>query len=58
MKRTLWIVILGIILVVLVVRTITGHMDNPFSGIRGFGTWFAALLTLAILSFLYKPLPE
>jgi hypothetical protein len=57
MKRLLWIGILGLILLVLIMRTITGHMDNPFTSIEGFGTWFAALLTFAIMSFLYNDNP-
>ena len=57
MKRYIWIGILAIILVVLVVRTVQGDMENPFGSARGIGIWFAALLTLAILSFLYNDNP-
>ncbi|MBD3237865.1 MAG: hypothetical protein GF330_14295 [Candidatus Eisenbacteria bacterium] len=57
MKRALWIIITGIIVAVLVVRTASGNMESPFAGIEGFGTWFAALLTLAIMSFLYDDNP-
>ncbi len=57
MKRTIWLVVLGLVLVVLVIRTVTGNMDNPFTSFAGFGTWFAALLTLTIMSFLYDDNP-
>jgi hypothetical protein len=57
MKRIIWLAVLALIVVVLVIRTATGNMDNPFTSIEGFGTWFAALLTLAIMSFLYDDNP-
>jgi hypothetical protein len=54
MKRAPWIAIAGILLVVLIVHAVRGHMANPFTSAQGIGIWFAALLTLAILSFLYR----
>ena len=57
MKRIVWAVVLGLIVLVLVVRTVQGHMPSPFASFDGFGTWFAALLTLAIMSFLYDDNP-
>jgi len=57
MRRALWIVVLGIILVALVTHALQGDMPNPFGSREGFGVWFAALLTLAILSFLYQDNP-
>ncbi|MCK4412271.1 MAG: hypothetical protein KAY32_01880 [Candidatus Eisenbacteria sp.] len=57
MKRIMWLGILAIILLVLALRTAQGHMLNPFDSFHGFGTWFAALLTLAIMSFLYNDNP-
>jgi hypothetical protein len=57
MKRVIWIALLALIFLVLVLRTAMGEMVSPFTSLRGFGTWFAALLTLAILSFLYRDNP-
>lgn len=57
MKRTIGLVVLGLILLVLVVRTAQGDMRSPFADLPGFGTWIAALLTLAIVSFLYDDNP-
>jgi len=57
MKRILALAIIGLILLVLIVRVAQGEMPNPFTDLEGFGIWFAALLTLAIISFLYDDNP-
>jgi hypothetical protein len=57
MKRALWIAVLGILLLVLILHAVRSGMPNPLGSTRGFGLWFAALLTLAILSFLYRDNP-
>lgn len=57
MKRFIGIGILAVIAVVLVGRTLAGDMPSPFGSVAGIGTWFAALLTLAIMSFLYADNP-
>lgn len=57
MKRAIWIVVLGIIILVLAVRVFTGDMVSPFNFIEGFGIWLGALLTLFIMSFLYDDNP-
>jgi hypothetical protein len=57
MKRIVWILVAAGALTALVVRVAQGAMVNPFGSMPGFGAWFAALLTLAILSFLYKDNP-
>jgi hypothetical protein len=38
-------------------RAATGGMEHPFQSSRTFGIWLAALLTLAIMSFLYNDNP-
>lgn len=57
MKRTIWLVIAGIAILVLIVRAIGGDMPNPFGSTTNFGVWLAAALTLAIMSFLYNDNP-
>jgi hypothetical protein len=57
MKRIVWLSLLGLVALVLIARVIGGDMRNPFTSLQGFGIWFAALLTLAIISFLYKDNP-
>jgi hypothetical protein len=57
MRRILTYGIAGVILLVVIIRTVQGEMPNPFASVQGFGTWFAALLTLAIMSFLYDDNP-
>jgi hypothetical protein len=57
MRRYIWIAILGLVLAVLIGRAVAGDMESPFASVRGFGVWFAALLTLGILSFLYNDNP-
>ena len=57
MKRIVWLGLLGLVTLVLIIRVIGGDMRSPFTSLEGFGVWFAALLTLAIVSFLYKDNP-
>lgn len=57
MKKIIWLMIAAILLVALAVRVFTGEMINPFTSITGFGVWFAAFLTLCIMSFLYDDNP-
>lgn len=57
MKRPLVIIMIAILVIVSAILIGTGQSPNPFKSIDGFGTWFAALLTLAVLSFLYADNP-
>jgi len=49
------LIAIGIIL--LVIRAATGGMISPVGSFKGFAIWFAAFLTLAIMSFLYDDNP-
>jgi hypothetical protein len=57
MRRALWIAIAGVALVVLILHAVQSKMASPFGSPQGLGLWFGALLTLAILSFLYRDNP-
>jgi hypothetical protein len=57
MKRFIWLGILGVVVLILIFRTASGDMPNPFGSATGFGIWIAACLTLAIMSFLYNDNP-
>ncbi len=57
MKQWLGYAIAGVILLVFIVRVTQGDMASPFGSAQGFGIWFAALLTLGIMSFLYNDNP-
>ncbi len=48
--------VVGVIVIVLGLRVITGNMISPFST-EGIGIWLASLLTLMIMSFLYDDNP-
>ncbi len=57
MKRILWLGLLGVAVLLLIVRAAGGNMPNPFGSMEGFGIWFAAFLTISIMSFLYDDNP-
>ncbi|MBM3317580.1 MAG: hypothetical protein FJY75_06975 [Candidatus Eisenbacteria bacterium] len=57
MKRIVWWGLLGLVVLVLALRVAGGEMRSPFADLQGFGVWFAAFLTLAIVSFLYNDNP-
>ncbi len=56
-KKLIRYLVLIIIAIALFVHTASGGMDHPFKSTEVFGTWLAALLTLAIMSFLYDDNP-
>ncbi|MHC4644552.1 MAG: hypothetical protein ACYTBJ_03550 [Planctomycetota bacterium] len=56
-KKLLTYLALVVIAAALFVRAASGGMDHPFKSGKAFGTWLAALLTLAIMSFLYDDNP-
>ncbi|MBN1945359.1 MAG: hypothetical protein JW797_06750 [Bradymonadales bacterium] len=49
--------VVGAIVFFLMVWTIFGPMESPFSSAKMLGTWIAAFLSLCILSFLYQDNP-
>jgi hypothetical protein len=55
-ERTVWYVVGGLFVLFLVVWTAMGNMEAPVT-VDGFGMWFAAFLSLCILSFLYRDNP-
>ncbi len=55
-KLVSYLLILAIA-ITLFVYTASGGMDHPFKSSKAFGTWLAAFLTLAIMSFLYNDNP-
>jgi len=57
MKRYLLLGLLIVAVALLIIHAFTGDMPNPFGSMEGVGIWFAAFLTLAIMSFLYDDNP-
>lgn len=55
-QRFVLLAVVGAIVLFLIVWTAMGKMEGPFTA-EGLGTWFAAFLTLAVLSFLYDDNP-
>jgi hypothetical protein len=55
-RLTLAIITLSVLLLLLI-RSATGAMSNPFSDFGDLGVWIGALLTLCVLSFLYDDNP-
>lgn len=56
-ERNLWYLVGAAFVVFLIAWAATGHMQSPFESADGFGTWFAAFLSICILSFLYRDNP-